>query len=348
MKKLCGYSKGHVKKLIRRWQSSTLRWNDKRNRNKFPVKYFAGDISLLIKTDKAHSCLNAVATKEILKREFEVFGKEEYATIAGISISHIYNIRNNNLQYESSGALVYKHTQATKVNIGVRKKPKPCGKPGYLRVDTVHQGDLDGVKGVYHINIVDEVTQFEMIATVEKISEKYLKPVIEELLELFPFVVYEFHSDNGSEYINTQVATMLNKIHVELTKSRSRHSNDNALVESKNGSIVRKLFGRNFIDQKHAPLIDEFNRKYVNGYLVYHRPCLFAENKVDRLGKVCKKYLCSMTPYEKLKSLPDAEKCLKPGITFVGLDKMAYAQSDNECAEELMKARDKLFEKIGK
>lgn len=346
LKFLCGYSKGHVKKLIKDWQKGILKYNEHRQRNKFPVKYSATDIARLIETDEAHGCLNGKTTKEIMRREFEVFGKVEYENILRISVSHLYNIRNHNLQYESSGALFFKHTQTTQVNIGIRRKPVPDGKPGYLRVDTVHQGDRDKEKGVYHVNIVDEVTQFEMIASVEKISELYLRPVLEELLSLFPFVIHEFHSDNGSEYINEPVARLLNKIHIDLTKSRSRHTNDNALVESKNGSIIRKLFGRNFINQKFAPLINEFNKNYVNEYLIYHRPCLFSEDKMDRLGKIRKKYTISMTPYEKLKSLPNAKQYLKPGFTFETLDKIAYAQSDNECAKKMKDAKEELFKKI--
>ena len=142
-----------------------------------------------------------------------------------------------------------------------------------------------------------------MIATVEKITERYLKPVIKELLKLFPFTIYEFHSDNGSEFINHITAELLNKMHIQLSKSRSRHSNDNALVESKNGSVIRKLYGRNYINIKKAKKIDKFNRKYVNVYLNYHRPCGFAEDKIDKKGKLRKKYNQWMTPYEKFKSL---------------------------------------------
>lgn len=343
---LTGYSKGHFKKLVIRWKKGLLVWNPSRKRNKFPVRYFAEDIARLIDTDTSHQCLNGKATKEIMRREFEIFGKKEYGNISKISISHLYNIRNHSCQYASSPALFFKHTEKTTVNIGIRRKPSPYGQPGYLRVDTVHQGDLDKTKGVYHINIIDEVTQYEMIATVEKISEKYLKPVIVELLDLFPFTIFEFHSDNGSEYINRPVAEMLNKIHIELTKSRSRQTNDNAQVESKNGSIIRKLFGRNFIDQKFAPLINEFNKKYVNIYLNYHRPCLFPEEKIDKLGKIRKKYIYSMTPYEKLKSLPNASQYLKVGITFEQLDKIAYQESDNDFGRKMMKAKDILFKKI--
>jgi hypothetical protein len=344
--KLVGYSKGHIKKLIQKLHKGLLVWNSSRNRNRFPIKYSPEDIQRLIETDVAHECLNGKTTKDILRRQFEVFGDNRFENISKISISHLYNIRNGNRQYGGSEALYLKHTQAVQTKIGIRRKPQPCGKPGFLRIDTVHQGDRDKVKGVYHINIVDEVTQYEMIATIEKISERFLKPIIEELLHAFPFMIYEFHSDNGSEYVNHSVARLLNKIHIEFTKSRSRHSNDNALVESKNGSIIRKLFGRNFINQKYAKIIDVFNRKYVNNYLIYHRPCLFTEEQVDKLGKIRKKYNTVMTPYEKLKFLENAEQYLKPGFSFEKLDKIAYTESDNEWAEKMRKAKMELFEKI--
>lgn len=348
LKYFTGYSKGHLKKLANKWRKGTLVYNSGRNRHKFNRKYYPTDIALLIKTDIAHGCLNAKATKKILEREYSVFKNASYANISKISIGHIYNIRNNNRQYSSSDAMYFIGTQKSQTNIGIRRKPAPNGKPGYVRIDTVHQGDLGGNKGVYHINIVDEVTQFELIATVERISEHYLKPVVELLLELFPFAIIEFHSDNGSEYINKWVAKLLNKIHIRLTKSRSRHSNDNALVESKNGSIIRKMYGRNYIDRKWAKEIDEFNRKYFNVYLNYHRPCLFATDKADSKGKIRKVYNQLLTPYEKLKSLEYASQYLKPELSFEELDKIAYEKSDNEFAVEMNKEKKKLFRKISK
>ena len=342
------YSVSHIKRLIRRWRSGTLHYSTTRKRSCFPLKYFPVDIALLIATDLAHDCLSGQATRVILKREYEIFNHEKYKTISRISASHIYNLRNNNLQYTSSSAMTLKKTKATLVNIGIRRKPQPNGQPGFVRVDTVHQGDFNGEKGVYHINIVDEITQFEIVATVEKISEQYLRPVIEEMLRLFPFVVLEFHSDNGSEYVNKVVVKLLNKIHIELTKSRSRHSNDNALVESKNGSIIRKIYGRNYIAQKWAGVINSFNKKYLNIYLNFHRPCAFAVDQKNAQGKIKKKYTSWMIPYEKFKSLENAEQYLKPNFSFVELDKIAYEQSDNEFAKELRKELTKLFKLIGK
>jgi hypothetical protein len=317
-----------------------------RKRNKFARKYLSTDIARLIETDSAHECLSGRATKEILRREYEVFGNKAYKTISEISVSHIYNIRNNNRQYNSSEARSFTRTQAVQRNIGIRRKPKPEGKPGYLRIDTVHQGDSLGMKGMYHINIVDEVTQYEMIASVEKISEQYLRPIIEELLALFPFCIFEFHSDNGSEYINHVVAALLNKLHIELTKSRSHHSNDNALVESKNGSIIRKLYGRNFINAKFAPLFHQFNTTFVNPYLNYHRPSGFSTLKIDCRGKQKKKYDIYLTPFEKLKSLQNAEQYLKEGFSFDVLDTVAYSESDNAFAKRMRKAKQELFRKL--
>jgi transposase InsO family protein len=69
-------------------------------------------------------------------------------------------------------------------------------------------------------------------------------------MEAFPFVIQGFHADNGSEYINQRVAERLNKLLIEFTKSRSRPTNDNALVESKNGAVVRKHLGYAHIPQK--------------------------------------------------------------------------------------------------
>ncbi len=241
-------------------------------------------------------------------------------------------------------------TRPTPVNIGERRKPFPDGRPGFLRVDSVHQGDLDGIKGLYHINAVDEVTQMQVIVSVERISEHYLIPALDQLLEGFPFVILGFHSDNGSEYINKRVAKLLDKLRIDLTKSRARHSGDNALVESKNGSVVRKHLGYSHIPGRFAQRVNAFAVNVLSPYLNFHRPCLFPEEIVDAKGKRRKRYPYAnlMTPYEKFKSLPDAAHYLKPGITFEHLDDIALQHSDNDAARLLNKARTELFRVINR
>lgn len=335
------YSPAQLSRLIRQKKQTgkikkSLVW-----RNRFTRQYGALDIALLLKTDNAHARISGPATKKILEREYVVFGKTEYENIRRISSSHIYNLRQTR-QYVSQ-ALTFEKTNPVDRNIGERRKPYPDGKPGYLRVDSVHQGDLNGEKGVYHINIVDEVTQGEWTGCVETISEMHLRPLLQKLLAQIPFRVINFHSDNGSEYINRVVAEILSYLFIGQTKSRSRHSNDNALVEGKNGSRIRKHLGRWHIGKEHAAEVDRFYQEYFNIYLNYHRPCGFATTIVDKRGKEKKKYEIYMTAYEKLKSLPAAESYLKDGVTFAELDKISSAFSDNEWAEKMQTAKQKLF-----
>ncbi|MGZ8911360.1 MAG: integrase catalytic domain-containing protein [Methylococcaceae bacterium] len=268
--------------------------------------------------------------------------------MACISNGHLYNLRRH--QRYQNQRTSFDKTRTVRITIGERRKPSPDGKPGYLRVDSVHQGDLDGVKGLYLITAVDQVTQFDCVFAVERISEHFLLPTLAQLLEAFPFVIRGFHSDKGSEYINHNVVKLLEKLRIEQTKSRSRQSNDNALAESKNGSTVRKHMGYSHIPSRHANKVNYFTSHVLTPYLNFHRPCFFPTKYTDAKGKIRKKYSYDqmMTPYEKLKSLPEAASNLKPGITFEKLDTIAYECSDNEAARQLNLARDELFQLINR
>jgi hypothetical protein len=229
--------------------------------------------------------------------------------------------------------------------IGERARPEPEGQPGHIRIDTVHQGDQEGLKGVYHINAVDEVTQWEIVASVSRIAEYDLEPLLESMLNQFPFQVRGFHSDNGSEYVNRMVAGLLNKLLIRFTRSRPRRPSDNGLVESKNGAVIRKNLGYAHIPRSCADLLNTYHRGILNPYINFHRPCFFPVSVTDRKGKIKKKYPYETikTPYEKLKSLPGVETYLRPGITLNELDAIAYQMSDNKFAERMVKARSNLF-----
>lgn len=343
---MTGYSKSQLTRLIGKKKRNGVIVVKTSGKHEFPQKYTTEDVALLIETDKAHSRLSGPATKKIFARMYEVFKNVRFSRLKDISVSHIYNLREKR-QYLSQ-TYFFEKTKSTAVPIGERRKPDPQGQPGFIRVDTVHQGDLDKEKGVYHVNLVDEVTQWEIVVACEKVSEYFLLPVLEAALDQFPFRILGFHSDNGSEYINKIVARLLNKLLIEQTKSRARHCNDNALVEGKNGSVVRKHMGRNFISQKHAPAVNQFHEKYLNPYLNYHRPCGFAALITDKRGKQRKIYRKEdyMTPHEKLKSLPNAAQYLKEGVTFEDLDRVACAKSNNECAALMQKAKVELFQRF--
>ena len=348
LERVSGYSRQQLARLVKRvGERCPLVKRYRGSRTSFARTYTGADVLLLAQTDTLHGTLSGLATKKLMERAHGLFGDTRYQRLATISVAHLYNLRQRPSYQHQRQA--WTKTRPVTVPIGERRAPAPNNRPGYLRVDSVHQGDQDGLKGVYHINAVDCVTQYEGVATCEKISEAFLIPVLEALLQSFPFVILGFHTDNGSEYINRHVAKLLNTLLIEeQTKSRSRHSNDNAQAESKNGAIVRKHLGYSHIPQRFAAPVNAFCRDYLNPYINFHRPCLFAETITDAKGRQRKRYpyRLMMTPYEKLKSLPLTENFLKPGTDFKILDAQAGAISDNEAAQRLNNARAILFKTI--
>jgi transposase InsO family protein len=348
IEKVSGYSRAQVSRLIRRYNRRGRLERSHGERHRFPQKYTQADIALLARTDELHDYLSGPATKKILEREWAVYGHVDYRVISGISVAHLYNLRRSHLYRNITKR--YTKTKPAVVSIAERARPDPGGMPGHIRIDTVHQGDRNGEKGVYHINAVDEVTQWELVASVNRISEHHMMPALETMLAGFPFVICGFHSDNGSEFINKTVAKLLTTLLIRFTKSRPRHTNDNGLVESKNGSVVRKHLGYAHIPQSYATAMNQYHRDFLNIYINFHRPCFFAVPIIDQKGKIKKTYPYRkvMTPYEKLKSLPEAEMFLQPGVTMGTLDDIANQMSDNEFAERMVKARSNLFQYISR
>jgi transposase InsO family protein len=347
--KVTGLSRAQVTRAITQFgRSGVIKDRRKAPAKPFVRRYMAEDIRLLAEVDALHGTLSGPATRKLCERMYRVFGDARYQRLATISNGHLYNLRQHKTYRTQRGR--FDKTRPVRIQIGERRKPAPEGKPGYLRVDSVHQGDLDGIKGLYLINAVDEVTQFQAVFAVAKISERFLLPVLQQLLETFPFAIKGFHSDNGSEYINRKVAELLEKLRIEQTKSRARQTNDNALVESKNGSTIRKVLGYSHIPGRFAEAVNRFTSGVLTEYLNFHRPCHFPTESVDAKGKLRKhyRYQDMMTPYDKLKSLPDASKYLKPGITFQALDEIASQYSDNDAALRLNQARAELFQLINK
>ena len=343
--KMTGRSRAQVTRLIGRYLKHSEVKESSHRRHRFESRFTRADLELLARVDEAHETLSGPATKKILEPEYEIYQHVAYERLATISVAHIYNLRKRR-RYRKC-CMNYTQTRAVQVAIGERRKPQPEGRPGYIRVDTVHQGDLDGVKGVYHINAVDEVTQWQVVGAVAAITQSHLEPVLEAILQQFPFHIRGFHSDNGSEFINASVSGLLERLLIAQTKSRPRHSNDNGLVESKNGAVIRKHMGYGYIAAAHAEDIGRFYQRHFNPYLNFHRPCGQPERIVDERGKEKYVYRRYATPWETLRelsrALPKASSYLKPELSIQSLDRIAAAQSDTESARGMQEAKRKLF-----
>jgi transposase InsO family protein len=344
IEKMTGMSRSQVTRLIARYTATGLVRPTVYQRRRFPDRYTRADIELLASVDEAHETLSGPATRRILEREVELYGKQEYARLAGISVAHLYNLRK--CQRYRERRLNYIKTRPTAVSIGERRKPDPQGRPGYLRLDTVHQGDQPEAKGVFHINAVDEVLQWQVVGSTLRISEAYLKPVLEDMMRQFPFRIRGFHTDNGSEFINKTVAELLNKLLIEQTKSRPRQSGDNGLVETKNGAVIRKHIGYGYIDAGHADRINSFYRQFLNPYLNYHRPCAQPDVEIDEKGRKRVRYRRYQTPLETLLALDKPAQYLRQGLSINALKRIAAVLSDTEAALRMQQAKNRLFEKL--
>ena len=341
LEKMTGLGRAQITRLVTMYLEGEPVQPKPYRRRRFPRRYTRADQELLASVDEAHQTLSGPATRKILERAYHEFKEPQYQRLAELSVAQLYRLRQSHTYRQRR--VSYQPTRPTPVAIGERRRPQPDNRPGYLRVDTVHQGDRDGVKGVYHVNAVDEVTQWEVVGATPQISEAYLLPVLEAMLAQFPFHIRSFHSDNGSEFINHTVAKLLEKLRVEQTKSRPRHSNDNGLAEAKNGAVVRKHMGYSHIAAPQAAAIEAFYQEHFNPYLNFHRPCGVPELVVNAKGKEKRVYRWYATPWEILRQLPGLAGHLKSDVTIQDLERQARAKTDQAAATEMQAAKQKLF-----
>jgi len=344
LSRLTGLSRAQLTRLIGLYTAQGSVRTAPYQRRRFAARYTEADVRLLAYVDQAHGTLSGPATRRILQREYHEYRIQAHQRLAGISSAQIYRFRKT-AEYRKCRTS-YQPTRPTPIPIGERRKPDPKGRPGYLRIDTVHQGDQDGVKGLYHINAVDQVTQWQVVGATPHISEAWLLPLLEAMLDQFPFRIRGFHSDNGSEFINYQVSGLLNKLLIEQTKSRPRHSGDNALVESKNGAVIRKHLGWAHIASQHAEAVNQFHRQHLNPYLNFHRPCGIPELRALARGKIKRVYRQWDTPWDILRGLADWETTLRDQVDAAELQRQASSQSDTDAALAMQQAKRDLFRQL--
>jgi transposase InsO family protein len=351
LERTSGYAGAQVKRLVARVLcGEVLVRRYVAPRTAYAKRFTDQDIALLAQIDRAFDTLSGAATTHVLWRQWHVYGDVRFERLSTLSVSHLYNLRNS-ARYERERVYRSKTTSSPRCSqIGERRPPRPQGHAGHIRIDSVHQGDFDGIKGVYHINAVDIVTQWQVVVCTEHIGHSFMRTVVELLIEQFPFTLRGIHADNGTEYINERMLELMESARIELTKSRPRRSTDNALVEGKNGAVVRKMFGFKHIARSKAGLINEFNREHFNPLNNLHRPSLFASLEDDprKPGRILRRYYAkdAQTPLEKLASLPAALRHLKAGVRIKALLAQAATQSDLQAAQARNAAWEQLAPKL--
>ena len=351
LRRFSGLSRSQVTRLVRRFLArEKLRRPKGAPSNAFARRYTDDDLDALAEVEREYGRLSGPATVAVLRRMRQVYADERFERLQHLSPSHLYNLRRS-ARYRFRNLVHTKtHSDRKAAAIAVRRAPVPENRPGFIRIDSVHQGNLRGHRGLYHVNAVDCVTQWEVVATVPTLAREHMLPVLRAMLEQFPFKVLGFHSDGGSEYVNYQVAKMLEQERIAFTRSRPRRCNDNALAEAKNGVVVRRQFGYEYVPARRAEQFNAFCTELLNPFLNLHRPCLFGTEVPDprkpgRLRRI-HRHEDIKTPLEKLASLADASRFLREGVTLDGLMELARSQTDIEAARQVRKAREILLGEV--
>jgi hypothetical protein len=131
--KMTDYSRQQLTRLIKQYtQTGKINWTPCRH-NGFSKKYTDKDILLLARTDELHDTPAGPAVKKLCERAHDIFKDKAYQRLSTISVSHLYNLRDSR-RYQQQRRNFSK-TQSRQVPIGEKRKPRPEGKPGYIKSD---------------------------------------------------------------------------------------------------------------------------------------------------------------------------------------------------------------------
>lgn len=147
----------------------------------FAQRYTVADVALLAAVDRAIRSSSGPATACVLCRQRDICGDARFERLGSIAVAHLYSLRSG-CGYRAQRVVLSKTRSDKAAPIGVRKAQAPDERPGFVRIDSMHQSDFDGIKGLYHTNAVDCVIQWEIMASVHTIAQSHLVPVIEQML----------------------------------------------------------------------------------------------------------------------------------------------------------------------
>jgi hypothetical protein len=211
--------------------------------------------------------------------------------------------------------------------------------PGKFEVDLVaHCGTTTDGSFLNTLVMTDFYSQWTEFFPLITKNAKEVIAALKEAQATIPFSILGIDTDNGSEFINNALYDFCQKQDIEFTRSRPYKKNDQAHVEEKNGSIIRKVTGYNrfegFAAEQSLYNLYEKLRLYIN----YFQPSLKLKSRARNGGKVIKIYDEAKTPYRRLINSNISEKIKnKLGIEYDSLDPVSLLSQVQELQKEFMK-----------
>jgi len=182
--------------------------------------------------------------------------------------------------------------------------------PGYLELDTVsHSGENASGLFAYSFNLTDIGSTWVETRSVLGKGEEGILKAFREMSEALPFPVKAIDADNGSEFINRRLVDHCDRENIEFSRSRPYKKDDNAHIEQKNWTHVRKLIGWDRYDTPEA--VRAMNDLYAHELRLSMN--LFQPSvkliRVDRRGsRKTRRYDTPQTPLDRLAAMPGADR----------------------------------------
>ena len=214
-----------------------------------------------------------------------------------------YLIRERKIRKLNRGRSTTRHGSLLKSSVPIRITNWNTKRIGFMEMDTVaHCGDQLVGEFVYSLDMVEIATGWsEQIAVMGK-SEVGIVKAIEAIKQGLPFDLKGLDSDTGSEFVNWHMVRWCEIQKLSFTRSRPYYKNDNAYVEQKNYTHIRKWLGyRRYDNKRQLDLINDLYRNELRLFNNFFLPVMKIKRKEKVNNSVCKKiYDTAQTPYQRL------------------------------------------------
>jgi hypothetical protein len=303
--KVCGYDRKYAI-----WKLNRLAAGQKRKKRKPRARVY--DEAVLWLLEKIWEAANypwSARLKEILRlwlpwaKKHFVFSPETERKLLSMSPSTMdraLKYKKNKIKRRLYGKT--KPGTLLKHQIPVKTDSWDVSGPGFVEVDLVsHSGPNASGEFLHSVNLTDIFSTWVETRAVMGKGERGVLAALSQMREALPFALLGLDSDNGSEFINYHLVRYCQKEAIQLTRSRPYEKNDNAHIEQKNWTHVRRLLGWNRYDSMEAQ--ETLNAFYQNEYrwfMNFFQPSVKLK-EITRVGsRVKRKYDCPRTALDRL------------------------------------------------
>lgn len=213
--------------------------------------------------------------------------------------------------------------------------------PGFSEVDLVaHDGGSAFSEYCHSLNLTDVATAWTETIAVQNKAQIYVFAGLKQIRQQLPFPLLGIDSDNGSEFINVELAHYCQDEHITFTRSRPYKKNDNCFVEQKNYSIVRRTVG--YYRYQTRAQLELLNALYavLRLYTNFFQPVMKLQEKVRAGSKLTRRYDTPQTPYKRVLAHPHVSQDIKDHLTeqYARLNVVALKRELNHLQHALFRS----------